>query len=294
MGVHIKQNGAGSLVISPARRWGIRPQVDEWVVISRTHPTMDKIASGIVTKVSNDYFHIDWKAQWGRFDEFAAKVQPEDKRCPSEHFRVDMEIEGISTVRVEQALRRFTEVQGVEERNVTVLTPIQAMMVLNCFMAADIKRINNAEANRLLQTKHFVPTDGRPGDKRASKHGASDAGGAPDAHGASDANTFPRMHGASDARTYEPHGASDANTQDCWVRPCMYVEPPSEGDFKSAGHRARLNEVQRHAMTIAGNHRLVLVKGPPGTGKTQMSSATIDAWARNLNDNDIRLVSEIS
>ena len=99
MGVHIKQNGAGSLVISPARRWGIRPQVDEWAVISRTHPTMDKIASGIVAKVSNGSFHIEWKAQWGRFDEFAAKVQPEDKRCPSEHFRVDMEIEGISTVR---------------------------------------------------------------------------------------------------------------------------------------------------------------------------------------------------
>ena len=216
---------------------------------------MDKIFSGIVTKVSNDSFHIEWKVQWGRIDEFSDKVQPEDKRCPSDHFRVDMEIESISTMRVEQALRKLTAVRGDEEQDVTVLTPIQAMMTLNCFMAADIQRINDAEADRLLQIRHFVPPDGRPERKRALKHGASDAPGAPDAHGASDANTSPRMHGATDASAFELLGASDADTQECWVRPCMYVEPPSEEDFNSASHRAGLNEVQRHAMTITGKHR---------------------------------------
>ena len=40
-------------------------------------------------------------------------------------------------------------------------------------------------------------------------------------------------------------------------------------------------------MTVTGKHRLVLVRSPPGTGKTQMSSAVIDAWARNVTDNDI-------
>ena len=40
-------------------------------------------------------------------------------------------------------------------------------------------------------------------------------------------------------------------------------------------------------MTITGNHRLVLVRGPPGTGKTQMSSAVIDAWTRNVSTDEI-------
>ena len=67
----------------------------------------------------------------------------------------------------------------------------------------------------------------------------------------------------------------------------MYVVPPSDWDFESASPRAGLNDVQRHAMTVTGKHRMVLVRGPPGTGKAQMSAATIDAWARNVNDNDI-------
>ena len=40
-------------------------------------------------------------------------------------------------------------------------------------------------------------------------------------------------------------------------------------------------------MIITGRRRLVLVRGPPGTGKTQMSSAAIDAWARNASTDEI-------
>ena len=83
---------AGSLVITPANRWEINPKVGKRIVISRTHPTMDRVASGTVTKVNKWSFHIEWKTQWGRFEEVAEKVQPEDKRCPKGHFRVDMEI----------------------------------------------------------------------------------------------------------------------------------------------------------------------------------------------------------
>ena len=83
---------------------------------------MDKILSGVVNKVSNDSFHVEWKTQWGQFGEFSDKVQPEDKGCPNDHFRVDMEIENISTMRVEQALRHLTAVQGNEDLGVTVLT----------------------------------------------------------------------------------------------------------------------------------------------------------------------------
>ena len=35
----------------------------------------------------------------------------------------------------------------------------------------------------------------------------------------------------------------------------------------------------------------MLVRGPPGTGKTQMSSAVIDAWARNASKNEIIIAS---
>ena len=67
----------------------------------------------------------------------------------------------------------------------------------------------------------------------------------------------------------------------------MYVKPPSDHDFEIASRKANLNRGQHHAMTITGEHRLVLVRGPPGTGKTQMSSAVIDAWARNVSKDEI-------
>ena len=44
-------------------------------------------------------------------------------------------------------------------------------------------------------------------------------------------------------------------------------------------------------MSITGKHRLVLVRGPLGTGKTHMSSAVIDAWARNASKNEIIIAS---
>ena len=37
----------------------------------------------------------------------------------------------------------------------------------------------------------------------------------------------------------------------------------------------------------AGTDYVVLVRGPPGTGKTQMSAAVIDAWTRNLSKGEI-------
>ena len=309
MDTHIGRDTAtGSIVITPARRWEIHPKVGEWIVISRTHPTMDRIVAGQVTKV-NKWSFIEWKTQWGRFEEVAEKVQLEVKRCPEGHFRVDMEVENISIARVEHALRTLTEVRGMETHNVTVLSPIQAMMVLSDFMASDIKRINDAGADRRRQEDRFTPVDGYLNDKRDKRYGASDASGASDAHGASDARLSFSTRGASDANTSGSKSSSHDTTrsgksslksrrhvqedaeseafEECWVRPRMYVRPPSDWDFESACSRAGLNDVQRHAMTVTGKHRLVLVRGPPGTGKTQMSHAVIDAWARNVSNNDI-------
>ena len=158
---HIGRDTAtGSIVITPANRWEIHPKVGDRIVISRTHPTMDRVVAGPVTKVNKRSFNIEWKTQWGRFGEVAEKVQPEDKRCPKGHFRVDMEVENISIACVEHALRTLTEVRGMETHSVTVITPIQAMMVLSDFMASDIKLINDAEADCRRQEDRFTPVDG--------------------------------------------------------------------------------------------------------------------------------------
>ena len=61
MDAHIGQDKAGFLVITPAARCEIRSKVGEWIVISRTHPTMDKVVSGTVARVSKGSFHIEWK-----------------------------------------------------------------------------------------------------------------------------------------------------------------------------------------------------------------------------------------
>ena len=147
----------GSIAITPSDQWELRPKVGDMIVISRCHPSLDRITSGPVTKVGRRSFNIEWKPQWGPFADFAGKVQPEDTRCPSGHFRVDMEVENISTVRVDLALRELTTVWGAEECNISVITPLQAMLVYNRFTADDIKNIIDAEADRRRQGHGFTP-----------------------------------------------------------------------------------------------------------------------------------------
>ena len=82
----------GSIVITPSKWWELSPKVGDMIVISRCHPALDRITAGPVTQVGRRSFNIEWKTQWGPFSDFAAKVLPEDNRCPSGHFRADMEV----------------------------------------------------------------------------------------------------------------------------------------------------------------------------------------------------------
>ena len=236
-----------------------------------------------------------------------------------------MDVENTSTVRVDHTLHDPTTVRGAEEHNFSVITPLQAMLVCNDFTADDIQNINDAEADRHRQERGFTPLR-NSSDTRYYNRGASDASGASDAHGASDASDASDANGASDAigatdaygapvanpppasrgsrhgdmhteapsssksRKLTKQDVQDSDWANCWVRPCRYM-PPSASDFETASRKANLNEGQRHAMTITGKHRLALVRGPPGTGKTQMSSAVIDAWARNAYKNEIIIAS---
>ena len=223
---------------------------------------------------------------------------------------MDLEIEAISTTRVDQALHTLTAVRGMEDHNVNIVTPLQALLVCNDFMADDIAHINKADSDRRRQRDGFTRTavNRRHKVNRDNIYAASDAKGATDAIGASDASGASDAKAASGSKSsrqgnaragvagsstdkssmHFDHGTDkDEAWADCWVRPCMYVEPPSDRDFDEASAKASLSRAQRHAMAITGRHRLVLVRGPPGTGKTQMSSAVIDAWTRNLSKDEI-------
>ena len=176
-----KDTARGSIVIAPSDRWEFYPKIGERIVISRCHPALDNIVSGPVAKVSRWSFKIDWKTHWEPFEEFADKVRSEDKRCPSGHFRVDLEVGAISIGRVDQALRTLTAVRGMETHNVSVVTPLQAMLVCNDFMADDIEHINNADSDRRRQEDGFTRAEGGHTDNRGNNYGASDASGASDA-----------------------------------------------------------------------------------------------------------------
>ena len=200
-----------------------------------------------------------------------------------------MEVENISTVCVDHALHELTTVRGVEEHNVSVITPLQAMLAYNDFMAPDIKNINDADADRRRQEDGFTPR-WDPSDIRYNNRGASVAIGASGAYGAPVANTSSgskdsrRGDTRSDApsssksRKLTQQDAQEASWSDCWVRPCKCIRPPSVSDFEIASRKANLNDGQRHVMIITGR---------PGTGKTQMSPAVIDAWARNASTDEI-------
>ena len=92
----------------------------------------------------------------------------------------------------------------------------------------------------------------------------------------------PHRHRSVHDNREEVRNDPDHIWSDCWTRPCIHVEPLSVQDFNDASRAARLNAFQQHATTLTGEHRLVLVRGPPGMGKTQLSAAVIDAWARVL------------
>ena len=148
--------GKQIIIIRPPPRWEFYPKVGERIIISRSHHALDSITSVPATDISRQTFRtftMEWKLHWGHFEKFAAEQRPKDKRCPPGHYRVDLEIEAISTTRVAQALHTLTSVRGMEEHNVNIVTPLQALLVCDDFMADDILRINNANSDRRRQDR---------------------------------------------------------------------------------------------------------------------------------------------
>ena len=82
MATSVYQDRSGALTIETSGRWPLRTKPGDRIVISRTHPTMDEVATCVVEKVGRrkEWFSAEWKQQWGPFSEFSDKTQPADKR----------------------------------------------------------------------------------------------------------------------------------------------------------------------------------------------------------------------
>ena len=169
---------------------------------------------------------------------------------------------------------------------------MQALIAIDTFMSEDIRRINDATADRARHSTHFEDIVNQDTHSRRRRFTESATIGASDARSSKQeaptrADATPDTHRDVPDDQLTQHGASDARTQECWVRTSTYMQEPPREVFEVACRRARLNDGQRQAMFLTGKHRLVLVRGPPGTGKTQLASATTDAWAQNLEGQDI-------
>ena len=125
---------------------------------------------------------MEWKLRWGHIEKFATDKHSMDKRCPTGHYRIDVEVEATSAT-VSQALHTLTAIRRKEDHHIKLVTPLQAMLVCNDFMARDITDINNAGADRTRSNQGYEDTAGNEDDKGAhrTRHGASDASGASDA-----------------------------------------------------------------------------------------------------------------
>ena len=86
------------------------------------------------------------------------------------------------------------------------------------------------------------------------------------------------------ARDAPPAEASTEteDRSDCWVRPLRHIVPPSKKLFEEVAIATGVNQSQTKAFFFTRKHRLVLARGPPGTGKTQLAAAAIHTWATTV------------
>ena len=100
----------------------------------------------------------------GTFREIRIRQAPHGQAL-SCSYRIDVEVEAISTTRVSQALYTLTTIRGKGDHHVNLVTPLQAMLVCNDFMAGDITDINNADADRSRRNQGCEDTAENEDDK---------------------------------------------------------------------------------------------------------------------------------
>lgn len=69
---------------------------------------------------------------------------------------------------------------------------------------------------------------------------------------------------------------------DCWVRLLRHVVPAPKKHFEEVASVMGLNQSQTKALCLTRKHCLVLTRGPPGTGKTQLAAAAVHTWATTV------------
>ena len=278
-----------------ADKWNMRAvRAGDKIVISHSHPSLDSIFDPTVTQVRGGIITLGWKSNWKRLEERLPEQRSKCPFSPADLFRADIHIEDISPGRVRSVLDKLTCMYGEERHDVAFITPLQAMITLQV-------QINNASADRLRHGKGF-----RDGAFVADDHtlrpdrqdGAFVAG-----HGGSNDGAFVAQERG---RSTDPRGAFDAlpeeqqpfslksvaserdcsspaeEYQECWVRPLRHIVPPAQEHLTEAAVASRLNRTQTRALLLTRKHRLVLVRGRPGTGKTQLAAAAIHAWTKTV------------
>ena len=226
---------------------------------------------------------------------------------------MDIQIEDISQGRVRSALDHLTCVWGGERKDTSFITPLQAMIGFQDLEVDDIAQISNAAADRLRCRRGFKDgafvADGhthRRGPRDAAfvadhrNHRGSQDGGWHIHLSLMAVTAMTQQGGAFDARAeehgtillmpvppeqarHEPPAEDPAGTDDranCWVRPLRHTVPTSKNRFEDARTAMGLNRSQAKALFLTREHRLVLARGPPGTGKTQLVAAALHTWAQ--------------
>ena len=303
--LHPQYNDRGDVGITfNADKWNMRTvRAGDEVVISISHPSLDYIFDAKVTNARRGVITLEWKSSWRRLEEYLPEHRSLCPISPAGRFRADVHIEDISPGKVCSALDQLTCVWGEERHDVSFITPLQAMITRQDLEEEDIVQINNAAADRLRYRRGFK--DGAfAADDRTHRldqqEGASVAEQRGSQDGAFVAEERDRKgtdrHCAFDARAegqqpFSLKSVSPERTRDipptegyheCWVRPLRHIVPPHKKDFQEVAHATGLNRTQTGAFFLTRKHRLVLARGPPGTGKTQLAASAIHMWAKTV------------
>ena len=149
MEVELWQRNDGTVMAQySGHDWPLRLRQGEQVVLSHSHPWVDKLTTLKVLRQEWDgrggpcVVQLEWKSWWGDLEDLFKDNPPESVLIPLGHRRLDRLIDPSNQNRVHSALDGLTQIWQDDEG--PYVNPLQAMLCINDLTSDEIARVNSS------------------------------------------------------------------------------------------------------------------------------------------------------